>query len=318
MIEVQDLTKDYGPVRALRGISFRVPAGQVVGFLGPNGAGKTTTMKILTGYLTPTSGAASIAGFDVVADPIECQRRTGYLPEGNPLYLELRVVEALRFAAEMHGLRGRDRDLAVSQSVEAVGLREMERRPVGELSKGFRQRVGLAQALLHRPEVLILDEPTSGLDPNQQQEMRALIRSLGSERTVILSTHVLSEVEAVCDRALIVNQGRIAADGTVEEIRGQVRGKGGVAVVVRAAPEAAAAAFAGLAPFQGVEAAPLPDDPGYARVRLEGPADRAACEAVAARAAQRGLALAALGPDVLTLERVFAELTVDAPAEAVA
>jgi ABC-2 type transport system ATP-binding protein len=221
----------------------------------------------------------------------------------------------------MHGLRGGARDGAVAEAVEAVGLREMERRPVGELSKGYRQRVGLAQALLHRPEVLILDEPTSGLDPNQQQEMRALIRSLGRERTVVLSTHVLSEVEAVCDRALIVHQGRIAADGTVDEIRGRAHGKAAVVAVVRATPEAAAAAFAGIAPFEGVEAERLPDDSSYARVRLVGSTGLGACEAVAARAAKAGLPLASLGAEVRTLERVFADLTVeprDTPVEATA
>jgi ABC-2 type transport system ATP-binding protein len=307
MIEVRDLTKDYGPVRALRGVSFSVPAGQVVGFLGPNGAGKTTTMKVLTGYLMPTSGTASIGGFDVTVDPVECQRRTGYLPEGNPLYTELRVAEALGFAAEMHGLRGAQRDRAVGRAVAEVGLGEMERRPIGELSKGYRQRVGLAQALLHEPAVLILDEPTSGLDPNQQQEMRALIRELGSERTVILSTHVLSEVETVCDRALIVHEGRLVADGTVEDIRARAHGRPAVLAVVRGTPDQATAAFAGL-PGK-IEVAPLPEDSGYCRVRVEGTSDREVCEMVAARAAQRGLPLSALGPDVRSLESVFADLT---------
>jgi ABC-2 type transport system ATP-binding protein len=309
MIEVSELTKDYGPVRALRGVSFTVPDGQVVGFLGPNGAGKTTTMKILTGYLAPTSGTATIAGFDVSVEPVECQRRTGYLPEGNPLYTELRVVEALRFAGEMHGLRGADRDRAVEEAVDAVGLGEMERRPIGELSKGYRQRVGLAQALLHKPQFLILDEPTSGLDPNQQQEMRALIRDLGRERTVILSTHILPEVEAICDRALIVHEGRLVLDERVADIRSRARGRAAVAAVVRATPTAASAAFAGLPGVATVEAADIEGEPGYARVRLEGAADRATCEAVAARAAQKGIPLASLGSESMTLERVFAELT---------
>jgi ABC-2 type transport system ATP-binding protein len=317
MIEVAELTKDYGPVHALRGVSFGVPEGQVVGFLGPNGAGKTTTMKILTGFLAPTSGTATVAGYDVTVDPIECQRRIGYLPEGNPLYTELRVVEALRFAAEMQGLRGAARDAAVDEAVRVVGLSAMERRPIGELSKGYRQRVGLAQALLHKPQVLILDEPTSGLDPNQQQEMRTLIRGLGTERTVILSTHVLPEVEAICDRALIVHEGRIVLDERVAEIRSRALGRAAVVAVVRAQPEAAAAAFAGLPGVSGVEASAISDEPGYARVRIEGASDRATCEAVSSRAAQRGLALAALGSDTLSLERVFAELTTtagDAPA----
>ena len=223
MIEVKDLTKRYGSLAALRGISFSVPRGQVVGFLGPNGAGKTTTMKILTGYLAPTSGTATVAGHDVTLDPLPALRTIGYLPAGNPQYGELRVVETLRFAAELHGLRGKARDAAVDAAIEAVGLEDRRLQTTGTLSTGFRQRVGLARALLHRPEVLILDEPTSGLDPNQQQEMRTLIRDLGRERTVILSTHILPEVEAVCDRAIIVDAGLIVADDSVASIRASRR-----------------------------------------------------------------------------------------------
>ena len=215
MIDVSDLRKAYGSVTALAGITFQVPQGQVVGLLGPNGAGKTTAMRILTGFVAPSGGVARIDGIDVQDDPVACQRRIGYLPEGNPLYTDLRVGEALAFAAEMHGLAGEQRARAIAEAVEAVGLKGMERRTIGTFSKGYKQRVGLAQALLHRPPVLILDEPTTGLDPNQQQDMRDLIRSLGQERTVILSTHILPEVEAVCQRALIINRGRLVADGSV-------------------------------------------------------------------------------------------------------
>jgi ABC-2 type transport system ATP-binding protein len=307
MIEVKDLTKRYGSLVALRGISFSVPRGQVVGFLGPNGAGKTTTMKILTGYLAPTSGTATVAGVDVTSDPLPALRRTGYLPTENPLYDEFRVVESLRFAAEMHGLRGAERDKAVDESISAVGLDDRRRQTCGTLSHGYRQRVGLAQALLHRPEVLILDEPTSGLDPNQQQEIRSLIRDLGRERTVILSTHILPEVEAVCDRALIIHQGSIVADGRVEDIRAGRRQA--VVLVVRAAPDAARAAFAGLEGFDAVETAPVEGAGEHTRVRLVGGADRGACERAAARAVARGLALSALVAEVATLEQVFADLT---------
>jgi ABC-2 type transport system ATP-binding protein len=312
MIEVRDLAKSYGPVTALKGISFSVPKGQVLGLLGPNGAGKTTTMKILTGYLAPTSGTATVAGHDVTSDPLPCQRRIGYLPEGNPLYGDLRVDEALKFAAEMHGLRGRERDDAVDRSVQTVALGDKRRRTTGTMSRGERQRVGLAQALLHEPDVLVLDEPTSGLDPNQQQEMRHLIRELGRQRTVILSTHILPEVEAVCDRALIISQGLIVADGTVEEIRQRARGKAAVVVAVRASPEAAQAAFASLPGVESVEATAVADEPGVARARVVGAADRAACERIAARAAERGLPLSSLSPDVASLERIFAELTTGA------
>jgi ABC-2 type transport system ATP-binding protein len=309
MIEARDLTKSYGPVTALRGVSFSIPRGQVVGLLGPNGAGKTTTMKILTGYLTPTSGTATVGGFDVTSDPLPCQKRIGYLPEGNPLYGDLRVDEVLKFAAEMHGLRGAERDRAVDRSVETVALTDKRRRTTGTMSRGERQRVGLAQALLHEPDVLILDEPTSGLDPNQQQEMRSLIRDLGRQRTVILSTHILPEVEAVCDRALIISAGQIVADGTVEEIRQRARGKAAVVAVVRGSADAARAAFASLPGVDGVEATPVADDAGVVRARVVGSADRASCERIAARAAERGLALSSLAPDVASLERIFAELT---------
>ena len=181
MIEVRDLVKWYGTRQALAGISFQVPKGQVVGFLGPNGAGKTTTMKILTGYIAPDGGTATVAGVDMTADPLPGLRKIGYLPAGNPQYAELRVIEALRFAAELHGMRGADRDRAVDRAIDLVGLADRRMQATGTLSTGLRQRVGLARALLHQPEVLVLDEPTSGLDPNQQQEMRTLIRSLGRD-----------------------------------------------------------------------------------------------------------------------------------------
>ncbi len=292
MIEVTDLTKRYGTLMALNGVSFSVPKGQVVGFLGPNGAGKTTTMKILTGYLAPTSGSAYVAGMDVTADPLPVLKRVGYLPAGNPLYGELRVEESLAFAAEMRGLRGVERDEAVDRSIEAVGLEDRRRQTNGTLSTGYRQRVGLAQALLHEPEVLILDEPTSGLDPNQQQDMRQLIRDLGRERTVILSTHILPEVEAVCDRALIIHKGKLVADGRVDEIRASRRSS--VHLVVRAALDAARAGFEGLPGVEAVEVVPAEGEPGYVSVRLVGSADRELCERAAACAVRNGFGLARL------------------------
>ncbi|MCC7137525.1 MAG: ATP-binding cassette domain-containing protein [Planctomycetes bacterium] len=307
MIEVKDLTKRYGSLAALRGISFSVPRGQVVGFLGPNGAGKTTTMKILTGYLAPTSGTATVAGHDVTLDPLPALRTIGYLPAGNPQYGELRVVETLRFAAELHGLRGRARDAAVDAAIEAVGLEDRRLQTTGTLSTGFRQRVGLARALLHRPEVLILDEPTSGLDPNQQQEMRTLIRDLGRERTVILSTHILPEVEAVCDRAIIVDAGLIVADDSVASIRASRRA--GVVLVVRGAAAAAKVAFERVEGVEAVEVSPVEDSPAHVRVRASGAADRDACERLAAAAAAAGLPVSSLSAEVASLEQVFAELT---------
>ena len=316
MIEVKDLTKRYGNLTALAGISFSVPKGQVVGFLGPNGAGKTTTMKILTGYLAPTSGTASVAGIDVTADPLPALRKIGYLPSGNPLYAELRVVESLRFAAEMHGLRGPARDLAIAEAMDAVGIADRRLQAIGTLSTGFRQRLGLAQALLHRPEVLILDEPTYGLDPNQQQEILTLIRSLGRERTVMLSTHILSEVEAVCDRAIIVHEGVIVADGNINEIRS--RRRAAITLVVRGSVEAARAAFDGLPGVESVEVEPAPGSPAHVRVRLLGTAELGTCEAASARAARAGLPVASLAPEIASLDQIFAELTSEAVVEEVA
>lgn len=215
MISVTALEKSYGPAQALKGISFEVQKGEVLGFLGPNGAGKSTTMKILTGYLLPTGGRAAVAGLDVVGDSLAVRRRIGYLPETTPLYAEMRVDEYLRFAAEIRGVPGRRARVAVDRVVELCGLSRMVGKNIAELSKGYRQRTGLAQAMVHEPDVLILDEPTSGLDPNQIVEVRALIERLGQEHTVVLSTHYLQEVEKSADRVVIISQGRIVADDAV-------------------------------------------------------------------------------------------------------
>lgn len=218
MIEVRDLVKHYGQVKALQGVSFEVHPGEVVGLLGPNGAGKSTAMRIVTGFLAPTAGSATVDGVEVVDDPLRCQQKIGYLPEGNPLYLDMRLREALRFVASARGLKGDERGRAIGEAVADAGLKGKEHQLVGSLSRGYRQRVGLAMALLHRPPILILDEPSSGLDPNQQIEMRRFLRRLGESRTVVFSSHILPEVEAVCDRLLVIHQGKLVANGTVEEI----------------------------------------------------------------------------------------------------
>jgi ABC-2 type transport system ATP-binding protein len=220
MIHVSNLTKYYGDYAAVRDVSFDVPRGKVVGFLGPNGAGKSTTMRILAGYLTATSGRASVAGYDVFWQPLEVRRHIGYMPENCPLYPEMRVVEYLTFRGGIKGLHGRDCKKRIDYVLERCWLREVRRQLVGTLSKGYRQRVGLADALLHGPPVLILDEPTIGLDPAQIRETRGLIRELGREHTILLSTHILSEVEATCDRAIIINRGRVAAAGKLDDLRG--------------------------------------------------------------------------------------------------
>ncbi len=224
MIEVRSLTKAYGPRVAVQDVSFTVNKGEVVGFLGPNGAGKTTTMRILTGFIPPTTGEVKVAGFDVLDEPTEVKRRVGYLPESPPLYPELTIGDYLGFVAELRSFYGRKRAEKVGSVMERVGLSGWESRILSSLSKGYRQRVGLAQALIHDPEVLILDEPTSGLDPGQVMGIRELIQNLGAHQTVILSTHVLSEVEAICPRALIIARGRLVASGTISELRAQAPG----------------------------------------------------------------------------------------------
>ncbi len=218
MIEAQGLTKHYGSVTALENATFEVKRGEVVGFLGPNGAGKTTTMKILTCFIAPSDGSARVSGADIFEDPIAVRQAIGYLPENTPLYTEMLVLEYLEYIARMRGLRGAQSDSRIRAVVEETALGDVIGKSIGELSKGFRQRVGLAQALVHEPPVLILDEPMSGLDPNQAVEIRELIREIGRERTVILSTHNLAEVQVTCGRVLIISQGRLVADDTPDEL----------------------------------------------------------------------------------------------------
>ncbi len=224
MIEVEGLTKNYGYTRAVDKVSFSAPHGEVLGFLGPNGAGKSTTMKILTCYLAPTAGRAIVAGHDVFDDSLEVRKRVGYLPEDTPIYRDMTVVEFLRFAAEMRGMERDKADGRIKEIGRRCGLSDVAGKLVGELSKGFRQRVGLAQAILHDPDIVILDEPTSGLDPNQIVEIRSLIKEIGREKTVILSTHILPEVQATCSRVVIISGGKLVADGTPDALRARERG----------------------------------------------------------------------------------------------
>ncbi|MGB5809794.1 MAG: ATP-binding cassette domain-containing protein [Polyangiales bacterium] len=218
MIEAHGLTKHYGSVTALENATFRVNRGEVVGFLGPNGAGKTTTMKVLTCFVAPSDGTAKVAGADIFDDPIAVRQAIGYLPENTPLYSEMLVLEYLEYIARLRGLRGAQVGARIRAVASETSIGDVVGKAIGELSKGFRQRVGLAQALIHEPPVLILDEPMSGLDPNQASEIRELIREIGKERTVILSTHNLAEVQVTCGRVLIVSRGRIVADDTPEEL----------------------------------------------------------------------------------------------------
>jgi ABC-2 type transport system ATP-binding protein len=218
-VVVTHLTKVFELQKAVNNVSFEVQQGQVVGFLGPNGAGKSTTMKIATCYLPPTSGKVEVNGYDVVQSPMDVRKSVGYLAEHNPLYLDMYVREYLSFIASLHGLKGNAIDKRVKEMVELVGLTLEQKKKIGSLSKGYRQRVGLAQALIHNPPVLILDEPTTGLDPNQIVEIRQVIRQIGQEKTVIFSTHIMQEVEALCDRVIIINLGEVVADSEVQALR---------------------------------------------------------------------------------------------------
>ena len=216
-IEVSQLTRMYGEQKAVDDISFRLNKGEIVGFLGPNGAGKSTTMKIITGYLKPDKGSVVVSGIDVQDDPLAAKRKIGYLPEANPLYYDMYVQEYLGFIADVHAVPGKKEK--ISKIIDTVGLTPEKRKRTGQLSKGYKQRVGLAAALIHDPEVLVLDEPTTGLDPNQILEIRELIRKLGMNKTVLFSTHILQEVEAICDRVIIINKGRIVANSTLFDLK---------------------------------------------------------------------------------------------------
>jgi ABC-2 type transport system ATP-binding protein len=235
MIKVEGLTKRYARTVAVDDISFEVAKGQIVGFLGPNGAGKTTTMRVLTCFLPPTAGAASVAGFDVLEHPMEVKRRIGYLPETPPLYPEMEVSEYLRFVGKLKGIPSADIDRRVDEVTGRCAIGDVRDKLISKLSKGYRQRVGLAQAIIHNPDVLILDEPTSGLDPKQIIEIRELLRSLAGEHTIILSTHILSEVEHTCDHVIIINQGKLVAIDTVANLTNRLRGAEAVHVEVEAA-----------------------------------------------------------------------------------
>jgi ABC-2 type transport system ATP-binding protein len=254
MIRIEGLTKRYGATEALKGLSFEVPRGQVVGFLGPNGAGKSTTMRILAGSVHATAGRAFVAGIDVATDPVLARQRIGYLPENNPLYDDMMVVEYLRFVADVRGIGGDKRKTAITNAVERCGLTSVIGKDIGQLSRGFKQRVGLAQAILHEPDLLILDEPTSGLDPNQIVEIRALIKKLGEEKTVILSTHILPEVQSTCSRVLIISDGKLVADDTPERLTASASEGGAVSIVLASkhGPLESAAAKGALLKVAGV------------------------------------------------------------------
>ncbi|MDX2283545.1 MAG: ATP-binding cassette domain-containing protein [Bacteroidia bacterium] len=304
-ITVNQLTKTYGAQRAVDEISFQVRAGEIVGFLGPNGAGKTTTMKILTGYMTPSSGTVRIGGIDALAEPHRIKPLIGYLPEHNPLYLDMPVLEYLRYAAELQGVPVQELPARLRRVVVRCGLDEEKHKQIGELSKGYRQRVGLAQALIHDPQVLILDEPTTGLDPNQIAEIRNLIREIGRERTVIFSTHILQEVEAVCDRVLIISKGKIVADGTPQDLGRQSQRRAECAVQIQAPPQAPVQAALAALPM-AMEVSPAEGD---GRFLVSGSADLELREAIFRLCVEQGWVLTELTPIAERLEDIFRALT---------
>ncbi|MEQ8532133.1 MAG: ATP-binding cassette domain-containing protein [Imperialibacter sp.] len=264
-IVVENLTKKYGEQKAVNDISFKINTGEVVGFLGPNGAGKSTTMKMITCYMAPTSGDVRLDELSILNQQEDIKKKIGYLPENNPLYTDMAIVDYLRFCAEIQGVSKEKIPSRIGDMIDMCGLERERHKKINELSKGYRQRVGLAQAMIHDPEILILDEPTTGLDPNQIIEIRKLIKKLGKEKTVILSSHILSEVEATCDRILIINRGRIVADGTSDTLRSQAEGKELLTVKIEAADADVKKALLGLASVETVE--PLDGKAGFFSVR---------------------------------------------------
>ncbi|WP_439816080.1 ABC transporter ATP-binding protein [Zavarzinia sp. CC-PAN008] len=253
MIEIENLVKRYGALTAVDGVSFVVKPGEVLGFLGPNGAGKSTTMKVITGFLAPTEGVVRVCGFDVADRPLEAKRRIGYLPEGAPAYPDMTPRAFLSFIADVRGLTGPRRREMIDQAVERVAINRVMDQQIDTLSKGFKRRVGLAQAILHEPQVMILDEPTDGLDPNQKHEVRRLIRSLSAERTIVISTHILEEVDALCSRAIIIDRGRVVADGTPASLEAMSTIHNAVVLQLATPVPGAADALRRLAHVAGVE-----------------------------------------------------------------
>jgi len=309
LIEAISLAKHYGSLVAIQDVSFTVEKGEIVGFLGPNAAGKTTTMRILTGYMPPTSGTARIAGFDVVEQPLEVRRRIGYLPENVPLYEDMTVRDYLSYMGTLRGVPRRDLSRRVAEVMDAVKLDDCADTLIFKLSKGYRQRVGLAQALVHRPEVLILDEPTVGLDPGQVIEVRQLIKSLGGQHTVILSTHILSEASAVCGRVIIIHEGRIVAADTPENLTRRLRGSQRILLEVRGPADEVASLVRSVEGVVHVEASENRD--GTANLVVDAVPDREVRESIAGAVVNAGWGLRKLQPVSMSLEDVFLKLTRD-------
>jgi len=306
MIKVENLTKRYAGVTAINNLNFEVEKGEIVGFLGPNGAGKSTTMKILTSYLPASSGRATIAGFDVFEQSVEARKRLGYLPENTPLYTDMRVSEYLRYRANLKGVPGRKLKQSVGDVLELCSLRDVEHKLIGALSKGYRQRVGLADALVHDPDLLILDEPTIGLDPNQIRHVRELIKNLGGKRTVLISTHILPEVEIMCSRVIVIHKGKIRASDTAENLLKNQRTAGSMRFEAKVGSDPAAAA---LQKLPGVKDVTVDQDGDYSVFQLRLEANTDPSEDVMRLAASKRWAVREITRRRPTLEDVFVELT---------
>jgi ABC-2 type transport system ATP-binding protein len=317
VIEVQHLTKRYGPVTAVDDVSFRVERGEILGFLGPNGAGKTTTMRVLTGYMPPTAGKVIVAGYDVFEQPIEAKRRTGYLPETPPLYPDMTVLEYLAFVSKIKGIPRSERKARVDEMMRKTHISDVASRHCGKLSKGYRQRVGLAQALMHNPDVLILDEPTAGLDPKQIIETRQLIKSLAGNHTIILSTHILPEVSQTCQRVVIINRGKVVAVDTPDNLTSRLRGSETMYLQVDAAGADVAAV---LQYVPGVTRVAVADTKGSAvGYEVDSEAGQDVRRELAAAVVGRGWGLLEMRPMRMSLEEIFLHVTtedVTAPAAA--
>ena len=310
MIEVKDLTKTYGQHKAIDNLSFRVEKGEIVGFLGPNGAGKSTTMNIITGYISATEGSAMVDGYDVLDDPMEVKKRIGYLPELPPLYIEMTVYEYLTFASEIKKVDKRSRRKDIERVMEIVRITDHAHRLIKNLSKGYRQRTGLAQALLGNPPVLILDEPTSGLDPNQIVEIRSLIKELGKEHTLILSSHVLPEVTAVCERVMIIHKGKIVASDTIENLSKNLTGSHNLSVRISGPEKEASNLLKGLSDVKKVEILGE-KEPKTVDIYVEADGSKDIREPVFRCMCQAGYPILQMRSMDLTLEDIFIQLTTE-------
>jgi len=314
-ISVRNLSKAYGDAKAVDNISFEVHSGEILGFLGPNGAGKTTSMRVITCYLSPTAGTVKVEGRDVHTESLEVRKLVGYLPEQNPLYLDMNVLDYLEYAAQLQGLAPSRIPYRLREMVEVCGLGEMKHKDIGQLSKGYRQRVGLAAALIHDPRVLILDEPTSGLDPNQIVEIRSLIQNIGRQKTVVLSTHILPEVQATCTRVIIINRGKIVADGPIADLQRNLRGGEKIVLEVETPDghsfESVAVQVKSIPAVEAVSL--ISENNRMKRFTVESMQSRDIRKELFQLCVQKGWGLMELHREQTSLEDIFRELTSDSP-----